>query len=90
MKVELYYRESCPYSAKVTAFIAARSLKKFIRYHDIDSEEDGEEKLEQISGDDQVPCLLVDQEAILESEDIMDWLELHEDELFVSKNSGEE
>jgi glutaredoxin len=83
MRVELYHRESCPYSAKVRDFIAAHQLKSRIAYHDLDEEEDSAEKLELITGDEQVPCLVVDREPILESADIIDWLESHEDEIFV-------
>jgi glutaredoxin len=83
MKVELYHRESCPYSAKVRDFIASHQLKANIKYHDVDTEEDSQEKLESLTGDDQVPCLVVDREPILESADIIGWLESHEDELFV-------
>jgi len=83
MKVELYHREGCPYSAKVRDFIASHQLKSHIAYHDVDEEEDSLEKLEKLTGADRVPCLVVDREPILESDDIVDWLEGHEDELFV-------
>jgi glutathione S-transferase len=85
MKVELYHREECPYSAKVRDFIASHQLRSHISYHDVDEEEDSLAKLEKITGDNQVPCLMVDHEPILESTEIVDWLESHEDELFVGE-----
>ncbi len=53
------------------------------RHKDGEVSSDPLAKLEKMTGDDQVPCLMVDREPILESDEIVEWLESHEDELFV-------
>jgi glutaredoxin 3 len=87
VNIELYHRKNCPYSAKVRDYITAHQLKKSIQYHEVDLEEDSLERLEQMTGDDQVPCLVVNKKPILESDEILEWLEVHEDELFAGDDS---
>src|SRR4051794_29630449 len=67
MKVDLYYRQDCPYSTRVRNFIAAHQLKKNIQFHDVDRDEESLDELEDLTGNDQVPCLVVDEEPFLES-----------------------
>jgi glutathione S-transferase len=81
MQIELFHRQECPYSAKVRRFIEAEGLKSQIKYHEIDKEEGSDRKLLDLTGDEQVPCLVVDGKPILESDDIVDWLEDHKDDL---------
>ena len=81
MQIELYHRQDCPFSAKVRRFIDSEGLKSQIAYHDLDKEEGSDRKLLDLTGDEQVPCLVVDGKPILESDEIVDWLEDHKDDL---------
>lgn len=81
MQIELYHLQECPYSAKVRRFIDAEGLNSHIEYHEISEEPESEETLRKLTGDEQVPCLVVDGKPILESDDIVDWLDDHKAEL---------
>ena len=75
MKIELYHKMPCPFSSKVRRFIEENGLKNQVVYHDIMKEEGTREKLNELTGKEQVPCLVVDGEPILESDAIIDWIE---------------
>ena len=81
MKLELYHREPCPFSAKVRNFINQNKLQPKIKYHDIDTDEDSYRALLQLTDDEQVPCLVVDGRPILESDDIIAWLSKNKSEI---------
>ena len=81
MMLELYYREECPYSKKVRGFIAEKGLKSKIKFHDVDADEDSLRDLEALNHDEQVPCLVVDGEPMLESDEIIEWLDVHTNDL---------
>jgi glutaredoxin 3 len=74
MKLELFHREACPYSAKVRDYISSHGLKSKIDYKDIEASDANLEKLETLTHDEQVPCLVIDGKPMLESDDIIDWL----------------
>jgi glutaredoxin len=74
MKLELYHFESCPYCRKVRDAIDSAGIKSKITYHDTDKDEKAHERLMKMTGDDQVPCLVIDGKPMLESDDIIDWL----------------
>ena len=73
-KLELYHFESCPYCAKVRRFIESSGLKSKITYFDTRLDSAAHGRLEKMTGDDQVPCLVIDGEPMLESDDIIAWL----------------
>lgn len=75
MDIELFYRETCPYSSKVRAFIRDNGLLSVVEQRDVEDDAENLEELIEVSDDDQVPCLVVDGEPILESDAIVDWLE---------------
>jgi glutathione S-transferase len=82
MEAALYYRETCPYSSKVREFIRENGLMPKIKFHDVDDdEEESLETLVEMNDDDQVPCLVVDGEPMLESEAIISWLDENADQL---------
>lgn len=83
MQLELYHRGPCPFSAKVREFIFENDLESEIDFFDIDEDQGRREKLEELTDDHQVPCLVVDGKPILESDDIIDWLEDHRDRIGV-------
>jgi glutaredoxin 3 len=74
MTIELFYRETCPYSSKVREFIREAGLISKIEEHDVEEDSDSLDELIELNEDDQVPCLVVDGEPILESDAIVDWL----------------
>ncbi len=81
MNLELYHKETCPFSAKVRDYIAEHGLKSKIAYHDVSQEPESLEALMDMNDDEQVPCLVVDGKPMLESDDIIRWLESNEKQL---------
>jgi glutaredoxin len=75
LKFELIHKWACPYSARVRDFIEERGLKDQIAFTEITETKDAKDRLSQLTGKTQVPCLVVDGEPILESRDIIQWLE---------------
>lgn len=84
MKLELYHRWECPYSAKVRNFIDQHNLQGQIKFIELDEMPGAEERLLKLNMKSQTPCLLVDGEPILESKDIINWL----DENLVSRDQA--
>lgn len=81
MMLELYYREDCPYSKKVRGFIAEKGLKSKIKFHDVDEDAASLRDLEVMNHDEQVPCLVIDGEPMLETDEIIEWLDEHSNDL---------
>ncbi|MGF9759221.1 glutathione S-transferase N-terminal domain-containing protein [Microvirga sp. 0TCS3.31] len=75
MQLELIHKWACPYSARVRDFIEERGLKDRIAFTEITETEDAKDRLAQLTGKTQVPCLVADGEPILESRDIIQWLD---------------
>ncbi len=73
--VELYHKVNCPFSAKVRNSVDELGLRAKIQYHDIVEEPEALTKLKSMTGKSQVPCLVVDGKPMLESEDIIQWLQ---------------
>ncbi len=71
MKLVLYFSPGCPFCQKVLDFIDDHQLhieKKNIREsHDI------RDQLISLGGKPQVPCLIIDNQALYESQDIIEW-----------------
>ena len=64
---------------KVETFLADNQLKLTCEYTDNDDQV--RQKLYEIGGKTQVPCLVIDGRPKYESDDIIDWLAEHKDEL---------
>jgi glutaredoxin len=75
LKLELIHKWACPYSARVRDFIDERGLKDQISFMEVSETEGAKDRLEQLTGKTQVPCLVADGEPILESRDIIQWLD---------------
>lgn len=75
MKLELIHKWACPYSARVRDFVEERGLQDRIAYLEVNETEGAKDRLAQLTGKTQVPCLVVDGEPILESRDIIQWLD---------------
>jgi len=74
MLIQLYHRWHCPYSKRVRDFVDENALGRKIEYLELGEAEGAAEKLADMTGGSQVPCLVVDGEPILESADIVRWL----------------
>lgn len=69
----LYYKPTCPYCRKVLNYLAGRGLT--LKMKDIEANPAARSELVKIGGKGQVPCLLIDQHALYESDDIIRWLD---------------
>ena len=74
-ELTLYIRSSCPYCVKVTNYLKKHGKK--IPTVDIGKDKGGKADLIRIGGKQQVPCLIIDGEALYESSDILQWLKTH-------------
>jgi len=74
MRLELYYGETCPFSAMVCEFIAEHDLGDAIECFEIDDDGRAANRLEELTGGKQVPCLVIDGSPMLESKQIIAWL----------------
>ena len=75
MTIQLYHRWRCPYSARVRDFIDEHQLGRQIAYVELGEVEEAETKLAELTGQSQVPCLVVDGKPMLESAEIVQWLQ---------------
>ena len=75
MPIQLYHRWHCPYSKRVRDFVDQNALGDKLEYLELGEADGAEDKLADLTGGSQVPCLVVDGEPILESADIVRWLQ---------------
>ncbi len=75
MNLQLFHKWQCPYSARVRDFIDEHGLKEQINYNEINESDEARGKLMKLTGKTQVPCLVVDGKPILESDEIVRWLQ---------------
>lgn len=74
-KLELFYKQGCPWCRKVMEYMDAEGITVDAMY-DIYGEKDGEanrERLIEVGGKQQVPCLFIDGKPLYESSDIIDY-----------------
>lgn len=71
----LYKFDTCRFCRRV--FESADRLKVNLEYRDIRLESRWEQELTERTGKKQVPCLLIDGRPLLESAEIIQWLETH-------------
>ena len=69
----LYKFDACPYCQYVLQYVAKRGLR--IPTRDTRADPGARDELERIGGMTQVPCLVIDGQALYESRDIVAWLE---------------
>lgn len=72
-KFTLYVGTFCPYCRRVEKFIEDNDIKS-IEIIDVDKNSEAKEKLIEIGGKKQVPCLIIDGKALYESLDIINYL----------------
>ena len=73
-KLELYFSPSCSYCLKVLNFMKQNSITIPLKNK---NDEPNRQELVKIGGKPQVPCLIIDGEALYESNDIIEWLKLN-------------
>jgi glutaredoxin 3 len=72
MKLTLYFLPGCPFCQKVLDFIAENHLS--IEKKNISESDEIRDQLIALGGKSQVPCLIIDDQALYESQDIIEWL----------------
>ena len=72
-ELTLYFSPSCPFCRKVFNFMQSRKIN--IPLKDVSLESSYRDELMNIGGKTQVPCLIINGEALYESDDIIQWLE---------------
>lgn len=70
--LELFYKPTCPYCHKVLSFMEANNIE--LPLHDIMADDAARERLIEVGGKRQVPCLFIDGKAMYESDDIINFL----------------
>ncbi|HEY8381555.1 MAG TPA: glutaredoxin [Microvirga sp.] len=75
MTLQLYHRWQCPYSKRVRDYIDEHRLNDRIEFIELGEAPDAEDRLDDLTGRSQVPCLVIDGEPMLESGDIVQWLQ---------------
>lgn len=73
-QMQYFYRASCPYSKKVSHYIRENHIAvvwKNVRHKEFEKE------LVQSGGRRNVPCLVVQGQAIYGSSEIIDWMQEH-------------
>ena len=73
MKLELFYKESCPYCQKVLRFMEMNKIDD-VELKDIVANPEFRDNLLEVGGKGQVPCLFIDSKPMYESMDIIKFL----------------
>lgn len=76
MKLELYMFDTCPFCRRVLNYLD-ESCRTDVELHNIHKNEADRQRLIEVGGVEQVPCLFVDGVPMYESLDIIDWLKAH-------------
>lgn len=76
MKLELYMFDTCPFCRRVLNYLA-ESGRTDVELHNIHKNEADRQRLIEVGGVEQVPCLFIDGVPMYESLDIIDWLKAH-------------
>ena len=71
-ELTLFYRPMCPYCQKVIHYIEQNNIS--LELKDVSGNSENHQELLTIGGKTQVPCLNIDEKALYESDDIIQWL----------------
>lgn len=82
--LELYVKTTCPYCHKVLSFMEENGIELPLR--NIETSDADRDRLIEVGGKRQVPCLFIDGKPLYESSDIIDFLG---QEFGVSAKGGE-
>lgn len=72
----LYYTTHCPYSRKVLRYL--QEIHRTIPMKNVEKNPQSKGELLKMGGILQVPCLIVNEEAIYYADPIIDWLSAHQ------------
>lgn len=72
-QLTFYFKPSCPFCRKVISYLEENKID--IPYKNIEEGSQNREELIKIGGKAQVPCLLIEGEALYESDAIIKWFE---------------
>ncbi len=75
MRLELYHRWECPFSARVRNFILSHRLDGQIKMIELDEFPEAISILKNATGKSQTPTLFIDGRPLLESSEIISWLQ---------------
>lgn len=75
----LYYSPTCPYCVKVLNYL--HSIHKTVPMKNVKQSAEIKEELIEKGGKAEVPCLLIDHFALYSSDQIIEWLKTHQEEL---------
>lgn len=78
-RLMLYYSPTCPYSKDVLNYLD--SINKTIPMKNVYASEEIKKELIQKGGKKQVPCLLINDKPLYESQAIIEWLSAHKEGL---------
>jgi len=78
-KLCLYYLPWCPYSHTVLSYL--EKIHKTIPLKNLQKDPEGRQELLSLGGKTQVPCLIIDGQALYESEAILQWIFENQDNL---------
>jgi len=70
-KLTLFFRPFCPFCRKVLDYISQERIE--IPLKDV-GDDSNQRELIKLGGKAQVPCLIIDDQALYESGDIIEWL----------------
>lgn len=82
-RLVLYYSPTCPFSKDVLQYLD--SINKTVPMKNVYASEEVKQELIQKGGKKQVPCLLIDEQPLYESQAIIEWLSAHKDALESSR-----
>lgn len=70
---ELYFKPDCPFCLKVLNYFKENDIIRFPSYNieDVTSGYENQDKLIEVGGKVQVPCMVIDGKAMYESDDII-------------------
>jgi glutaredoxin 3 len=71
-QLTLYHSPNCPFCQRVFNYIQGAGIE--LEMKDVRSNPANRQELVSIGGKGQVPCLVIDGQALYESMDIIDWL----------------
>lgn len=73
-ELELYKFDTCPYCQRVLRAIRELDLLEEVIFHDVRRSKESLDALIDLTGQTQVPCLVISGTPLLESKDIVMWL----------------
>lgn len=74
MELILYHRHYCPYSKRVRAFIEENHLETNFEYREVEESMEALERLVNLTGGQQTPCLVINGRPKLDSDRIIQWI----------------